>query len=85
MYLFPVIEVEAAYKRCGWNVNFFTQTAVSNHNGTMQFFSDHDYQYLEWGGTILGNTVDLTKHSTNLLLYNGTNLQSHSGIGVSFE
>jgi hypothetical protein len=25
--------LEDAYKKCGWRVHFFTETAVSDHNG----------------------------------------------------
>ena len=51
-------QVESSYKKCGWNVRFFTQSAVSDHNGITQFYSDEAYDYLEWGGGILAPDVN---------------------------
>ena len=51
-------EVESSYNKCGWNVKFFTQSAVSDHNGMTQFYSDDDVNNLEWGGGILAPDVN---------------------------
>ncbi len=45
-----------AYKGCGWNVQFHTQTAVSDVDGEGSFFSDRNLDYFEWDGSIRGRT-----------------------------
>ena len=34
-----------------------TETAVSDQYGTTEFFSDNDFNHLEWGGSILGPNI----------------------------
>ena len=46
-------ELESSYNRCGWKVRIFTETAVSDHNGVAQFFTNAKYQNMERGGGIL--------------------------------
>ena len=46
--------MNAAYEKCNWKVKILTQTAVSNHEGSGEFFSDNDLANLEVGGTIFG-------------------------------
>ena len=36
-------------------MKILTQTAVSDHDGITNFYSDHDNANLEWGGTVFGN------------------------------
>ena len=47
-------DIENAYKKCHWKPKIFTQTAVSDKDGESEFFSDHDFNNKEWGGTIIG-------------------------------
>ena len=49
-----LLGLNAAYDKCNWNVKIMTQTAVSNHEGTANFYSDNAFENLEWGGTIIG-------------------------------
>ena len=51
-------EIEESYNKCNWRVKFFTETAVSDHNGETQFYTDEDVQNLEWGGGILPPDVN---------------------------
>ena len=50
-------EVESAYHKCGWRVKFLTETAVSDHYETAQFYTDGEYHKYEWGGGILPHSV----------------------------
>ena len=52
-----VSDIENAYAYCGWKVKMFTETAVSDHYGSSEFFSDNDFKHLEWGGSILGPKI----------------------------
>ena len=52
--LFSFTALEAAYNECGWKVWILRGTAVSDSDGTSNFFSDNDFGNLEWGGTIIG-------------------------------
>ena len=66
-------EVESSYNKCGWNVKFFTQSAVSDHNGMTQFYSDDDVNNLEWGGGILAPdinniAIEPKRHNHNVTL-----------------
>ena len=54
---FPVknfTDLNNAYEKCNWKVKILTQTAVSDHDGITNFYSDHDNANLEWGGTVFG-------------------------------
>jgi len=51
-------DIEHAYQKCGWNVNFMTETGVSNKNGYSSFYSDGAMAYKEWGGGILPPDVN---------------------------
>ena len=42
---------------CGWRLKVLTETAASDQYGTTEFFSDNDFNNLEWGGSILGPNV----------------------------
>ena len=48
-----LLEIEKAYKRCGWKVKFFVETGVSDRNGVSHFFSDNDKANFEWGGGLV--------------------------------
>ena len=48
-------DLNNAYEKCNWKVKILTQTAVSDHDGITNFYSDHDNANLEWGGTVFGN------------------------------
>ena len=66
-------QVESSYNKCGWNVKFFTQSAVSDHNGMTQFYSDDDVNNLEWGGGILAPdinniAIEPKRHNHNVTL-----------------
>lgn len=50
----PLIDLVDAYDKCDWKIKIFTQTAVSNHEGTTYFYSDHREYNKEMGGTIFG-------------------------------
>ena len=47
-------DLNDAYDKCNWKVKILTQTAVSDHDGITNFYSDHDNANLEWGGTVFG-------------------------------
>ena len=57
MINFLSLDLEESYNSCDWRVKIFTETAVSDHYGTTEFFSDNDFKHLEWGGSILGPSV----------------------------
>ena len=69
-------EVESSYKKCGWRVKFFTETAVSDHNGVTQFYTDEALKNLEWGGGILPPDIN------NIALHtvNGTKIKNSSNV-----
>ena len=46
-------ELNFSYDKCNWRVIILTKTAVSDQEGSSEFFSDHDFKNLEWGGTII--------------------------------
>ena len=50
-------DLNDAYDQCNWKVKILTQTAVSDHDGITNFYSDHDNANLEWGGTVFGNEL----------------------------
>ena len=50
-------EIESSYTKCGWRVKFLTETAVSDHYGTTEFYSDGEPEKYEWGGGILPHSV----------------------------
>ena len=54
---FSFLELEQSYKSCGWRLKVLTETAASDQYGTTEFFSDNDFNNLEWGGSILGPNV----------------------------
>ena len=43
--------LENSYNKCGWFVKFFTESAVSDHEGEGNFFTDNSKW--EWGGGVL--------------------------------
>ena len=49
--------MERSYRSCGWRVKIYTETAVSDHYGVTEFFSDNDFEHNEWGGSILGPNI----------------------------
>ena len=50
-----ITDLNDAYGKCNWKVKILTQTAVSDHDGITNFYSDHDNANLEWGGTVFGD------------------------------
>ena len=50
-------KVESSYNKCGWRVKFLTETGVSDHYGTTQFYSDGELNKYEWGGGILPHKI----------------------------
>ena len=48
------LDLVDAYDKCDWKIKIFTQTAVSNREGTTYFYSDHKDFNKEMGGTIFG-------------------------------
>ena len=50
-------EIETSYNKCGWRVKFLTETAVSDHYESAQFYSDGEYHKYEWGGGILPHAL----------------------------
>ena len=52
-------DLNDAYDQCNWKVKILTQTAVSDHDGMTNFYSDHDKGNLEWGGTVFGNKLSI--------------------------
>ena len=58
-------EVESSYKKCGWRVTFLTATAVSDHYGTTQFYSDGQPEKYEWGGGILPHSIIKDAHDNS--------------------
>ena len=61
---FLITALNSAYNKCNWRVKIMTQTAVSDHEGASEFFSDHDFSNLEWGGTIIGKYCKIAKTSS---------------------
>jgi len=63
-------EIESSYNKCGWQVTFFTETAVSNRAGTAAFYTDADKANLEWGSGILSPEINniANKTSSNVKL-----------------
>lgn len=68
-----LLELQAAYRKQGWRVKFFTQTAVSVQDGTADFYADQaPPEYNEPGASLLPwrqsedkttvNTMDLAKY-----------------------
>ena len=51
-------EIETSYNECGFQVMFFTETAVSNRDGNAAFYTDADLKHLEWGSGILSPEVN---------------------------
>lgn len=47
-----LLDMEKSYNECGWMVKFLTETAVSDHYGTTQFFTFKGHNSLEWGSQI---------------------------------
>ena len=60
-----MIEIEAAYAKCGWTVKFFTETAVSNYDGEANFFTDDEDAKEEWGAGIVGSNKNLKQGVKN--------------------
>ena len=57
--------LEKSYKKCGWFVRFFTESAVSDREGVGQFYTDEDQKALEWGGGILPpDVITIAKNRT---------------------
>ena len=50
-------KLSEAYRGCDWNVNIFTRTAVSDREGQVYFYTDHEPENLEWGGNIIGRMI----------------------------
>ena len=50
--------IEKSYNKCGWRVTFMTETAVSNRRGETVFYTDKDFENLEWGGGILPPSIN---------------------------
>ena len=57
-------EIETSYNSCGWQVMFFTETAVSNREGNATFYTDADLKHLEWGSGILSPEVHRIANKT---------------------
>lgn len=52
-------EIEKTYNDCGYSAKFFKETAVSNQDGTAQFFTDQKMEHLEWGSGIVQSNNNL--------------------------
>lgn len=48
-----LLAIEEAYRKCGWQVKFFTNTGVSDHVGKSDFYTDKAMGQFEWGGGII--------------------------------
>ena len=57
MNIFTFQGMEQSYRSCGWRVKIYTETAVSDHYGVTEFYSDNDFKHNEWGGSILGPNI----------------------------
>ena len=57
-------EIETSYNKCGWRVMFFTETAVSNREGNVKFYTDADLKHLEWGSGILSPEINKIANKT---------------------
>ncbi len=60
------LDIEEAYRKCGLRAKFYTNTAVSEQEGSAIFFSDKDYSHLEWGGTIISKDLVLIRVCFNI-------------------
>lgn len=49
--------MEESYRSCGWRMKIYKETAVSDHYGVTEYFSDNDFKHYEWGGSILGPDI----------------------------
>jgi len=56
-HTFHLQGIEESYRSCDWRLKMYTETAVSDHYGTTEFFSDYEFKKYEWGGSILGPNV----------------------------
>ena len=59
-------EIESSYNKCGWRVKFLTETAVSDHYESAQFYSDGEYHKYEWGGGILPHALIRTAKDSSV-------------------
>ena len=59
-----------------------TKTAVSDQDGASEFFSDHDFNNLEWGGTIIGK-IKLKIPRTIFLVFKFTNFYHFANLKKS--
>ena len=57
-------EIETSYRKCGWRVWFYTETAVSNREGTATFYTDADNKHLEWGSGIISPEMNKIANHT---------------------
>ena len=82
MIEFLSLDLEESYNSCDWRLKIFTETAVSDHHGTTEFFSDNDFKHLEWGGSILGPSVMVpiarAKYKDSIKRRNSTNISNDS-------
>ena len=75
-------DLNDAYDKCNWKVKILTQTAVSDHDGITNFYSDHDNANLEWGGTVFGNDLFEIQFMSNTPLksrYSKSSPNAHFG------
>ena len=50
-------ELERTYKKCGYFVHFFTETAVSDHSGTATFYAGSDNSRIDAAGGIMHPSI----------------------------
>ena len=61
-----LLEIQEEYAKCGWSVRFYTETAVSNHNGKTDFYTDSKPYNNEMGAGIVGENVNLKGKSATV-------------------
>ena len=70
--------IEHSYTKCGWRVKFFTETAVSDHDGTERFYTDgwFDIKNSEISAGILPPEISLHTNEKVNKLYPSKNITS---------
>jgi FkbM family methyltransferase len=55
--------VENCHRKLGWKTIFFSETAVSNKDGVVDFYADAEPEHNEWGSSIFDHNKKNLKYS----------------------
>ena len=50
-------KIQSAYNLCDWKVKLFTETAAAHSYGLATYYSDHNSDWREWGGSIVHSKI----------------------------